>query len=785
MHRISKLNTNIIGEFDTFPNKLYYITLTDKWFAIITRLITEKEKDIDYDAGVGTIYNSTIYKDASRPTSRLFNRVKRLYYTPGVLMDEALYKSLKSNNKNKEVIFSILLYYCGVDLGYPRGVITDLKQWKVNINDLLGVVEIDNHNLNLSLIDNRSVNNNRDRFGLGLDTALFELSCDNVNNINKLQVNINGIERRAAVIVSSSSLGYLLNNSILTCNNSSTKYRFYRKSYVPTDSTVLDIKNNYYFLDISKSKFNNYLFSIISEEEYSIISKERSFKRISEKSKLFDDKSNQKTNLDDLIIGHIYSLPIADMLEEDGTAITPIGFNAAIQAAYLGKISVKDKPEFLTNNNRNSISSNGEWENCFRFGNSLISLNKEISTNRFKLRSFASGGALKTSPNPNLEIHLFFNIGQLAKFNETDHNFYIINVDDLDTKEKFIDYIADVLIPDTINLVKSLKGDISLDYFNGSSEFNCVRSSITIHSPSIITLINSDIKPENPVTDLGELFNGDSGFDLEKMLNKITVKSIEELKKEGKEFQISDDACLTTNTNKPNFLSSLLPFLAWVTPDLYNNNPDIKRSIINVLKRDIYIATSLLIFQLPLVYKRIHKGYSVPSRLKDPAGLFDEVNKLQVAKKKDSVDNTTYVVESLENLQTIFSITGNIVKPLNEIAGYNTSYTDNLISQSYLKILTDDIVKPNITELLNIVENGEKILSKLKVKYTTSVLEQITSELVNHPEDANELFNNYFNWMASKIYKYCKSNNKFNGTEFDWIDKFNIKEEELYNFGYK
>ena len=60
MHRISKLNTNIIGEFDTFPDKLYYITLTDKWFATITRLITEKEKGID-SGKAKTVYDSTIY----------------------------------------------------------------------------------------------------------------------------------------------------------------------------------------------------------------------------------------------------------------------------------------------------------------------------------------------------------------------------------------------------------------------------------------------------------------------------------------------------------------------------------------------------------------------------------------------------------------------------------------------------------------------------------------------------------------------------------------------------
>lgn len=775
MHRISKLNTNIIGEFDTFPNKLYYITLTGKWFATITRLITEKEKGID-SGKAKTVYDSTIYGDASRTTSRLFNNVKRLYYTPGILMDETLYASLCNNNKNKEVILTILLCYCGVN--YTRGITTDIKQWKINIDDLLDIVVIDNHNLNLSLIDNRSSNN------LRLDSVLFELSCDEVN---KLQVNVNGIERRPAVIASSNSLGYLLNNSILTCNNSSTKYRFYRKSYVPTDSTVLNSRN-YYNPIIPECKFNNYLFSIISEEEYSVISNESSFKRISEKSRLFDEKSNQKTNLDDLIIGHIYSLPIADKLEldNDSAAIMPAGFNAAIQAVYLGKISVKDKPEFLTNHERNSTTSFEDWKTCFRFGNSLIYLNKELSASKSRFRSFASGGSLKSSFSPNLEIHLFFNTGQLAKFNETDYNFYTIDVDDLNTKEKFVDYIANVLIPDTINMVKCLKGDINQDYFDGFGLPSYIKSSITIHSPSIITLINPDIKPESPITDLGELFSGDGGFDLGEMLNKITVKSIEELKKEGKEFQISNDVCLTTNTDKPNFLSSSLPFLAWVTPDLYNNNPDIKQSIINVLKRDIYIATSLLFFQLPLVCQRLSKSYSVPSRLKEPAGMFNEISKLQVAEKIASVDNTTYVLNSLINLQTIFSlVSGNATKPLNEIASYHVNYVDSIITTSYLKTLTDDIAKPNLTEFLNIVENGEKILSKLKVKYTTSVLEQITSELVNHPDDANELFNNYFNWMASKIYKYRKSNNKFNDTEFDWIDKFNIKEEELYNFGYK
>lgn len=773
MHRISKLNTNIIGEFDTFPNKLYYITLTDKWFDIVTRLITEKEKGIDNSkAGTATIY---IYDNVSGTTSRLFNRVKRAYYTPGILMDETLYTSFYNNDKNKGIILTILLHCCGVNYGYSR-VISDVKYYKINIDDLLSVVVIDNHNLNLNLIDNRSSNK------LNLDSVLFELSCDEVN---KLRVKVNEIERIPSVMASSNSLSYLLNNSILTCNNSSTKYRFYRKSYVPTDLTVLNSRN-YYNPIIPEYKFNNYLFSIISEEEYSVISKESSFKRISEKSKLFDEKSNQKTNSGDLIIGHIYSLPIADKIGEDGAAIMPTGFNAAIQAVYLGKIYVKDKPEFLTKYERNSKNSVEDWNTCFRFGNSLIYLNRELSASKSSLRSFASGGSLKSSINPDLEIHLFFNIGQLAKFNKTDYNFYTIDVDDLNTKEKFVDYIANTLIPDTINMVKCLEGNINPDYFNRFGLSNYIKSSITIHSPSIITLINSDVKPESPVIDLGELFSGNGGFDLGEMLNKNTVSSIKELKKEGKEFQISNDVCLTANADKLNFLSSSLPFLAWVTPDLYNNNPDIKQSVINVLKRDIYIATSLLFFQLPLVCQRLRKNYSVPSRLKEPAEMFNEISKLQVAEKIASVDNTTYVLNSLTTLQTIFSlVSGNAKKPLNEIASYHVNYVDSITTTSYLRTLTDDITKPNLTEFLNIVENGEKILSKLKVKYTTSVLEQITSELVNHPDDANELFNNYFNWMASKIYKYRKSNNKFNGTEFDWIDKFNIKEEELYNFGYK
>lgn len=136
MRRISKLTNTITGEFDIFPSKLYYVTVSDLWFDKVIELMCNNKNGVSNKNNIFSGFSIT----------HQFNDKENIYYTPGLIMDEVQYSNL---NDNIEKIISIFLRGSGstyVSIGAK-----EFLKKNANLPDLLTVKEIKNENIKLNI----------------------------------------------------------------------------------------------------------------------------------------------------------------------------------------------------------------------------------------------------------------------------------------------------------------------------------------------------------------------------------------------------------------------------------------------------------------------------------------------------------------------------------------------------------------------------------------------------------------------------------------------------------
>ena len=343
MRRISKLTNTITGEFDIFPSKLYYVTVSDLWFDKVIELMCDNKNGVSNKNNIFSGFSIT----------HQFNDKENIYYTPGLIMDEVQY-----SNFHEEKIISIFLRGSGA-MYVSIGAKEFLKK-NVNLPDLLTVREIKNENIKLNIPN----------FGKEYlyetwmeEALLLEIDCNDLKDLNT--TTSNGIKRKSTVIFSSCDINDVIYNTSLISGGKCTEdFRFYKKSNVPASAVY--VHDRYRETQLTIFNLKDYYYGVISESEFERLSKNPDFSRILKKSERIMDRSNFKTNLDDLVIGHVYTLPS----KITSSYVKNLkGFNAEVQAVYLGKVIVKDKPDFVFD--EKSGYRFGD-KNCCALGTSIL-----------------------------------------------------------------------------------------------------------------------------------------------------------------------------------------------------------------------------------------------------------------------------------------------------------------------------------------------------------------------------------------------------------------------------
>ena len=774
MRRISKLTNTITGEFDIFPSKLYYVTVSDLWFDKVIELLCDN--NTGYYANTKNIFTGF-------NITHQFNNKENIYYTPGLIMDEVQYSNL---NNNIEKIISILLRGCGVTYASISG--RDFLKKNSNSQDLITVKEIKNENIRLN-IPNFS---KEYLYETWMEEALLlEIDCNDLKDLDT--TTSNGIKRKSAVIFSSCNINDVIyNTSLISGGKCTESFRFYKKSNVPASAVY--IHDRYRETQLTIFNLKDYYYSVISESEFEKLSKNPDFSRILKKSERILDRSNFKTNLNDLVIGHVYTIPskITSSYVKDLK-----GFNAEAQAIYLGKVTIKDKSDFVFDE-KNGYKFGDK--NCCALGTSILYRLPDSMVSK-RSRTIASGGS-GCSLAKKIVVHIFYNLGQLAKFDDNNSGIYAIEEDKLNTKDKFINYVTDTFIPELTNVIKmKCQNIIYPNYFYQKDLDECGHYSI--HSLSLMTVLDSDMEPQLPLIDLGELFDG-SGFIIDDFFNKITEKTIEEFNDNGQEFKISEDSSINVNRRLMRFCSFGLPFLAWVTPEAYNKNPKIKKAILNSLKNIIHTATSMIFFRTLAVTERFNSAtsqYQISgiSNLKDLKTILDSLiknppsptTKFEQSKISQSTDFYDYTVQTLKFLNAIFGDMSNLsFSYIVNMCYESLNYTSGCFNSDYAGVLAN-MVKSDTQSFFNVISKLNQTIAKIADKYElrgiriNALPTAFAEEFFTNQDDVNEVYDVIFNWTASALYKEYKTNGVFKGTELDWIDKFDIKENELYGFDFE
>ena len=166
--------------------------------------------------------------------------------------------------------------------------------------------------------------------------------------------------------------------------------------------------------------------------------------------------------------------------------------------------------------------------------------------------------------------------------------------------------------------------------------------------------------------------------------------------------------------------------------------------------------------------------------------------KFEQSKISQSTDFYDYTTQTLLFLNAIFGDLSNLSFGHIVFMCYESlNYTSSRFNSDYAGILTN-MVKSDTQSFFDVICKLNKTMSKIADKYELSkgikidaIPTAFAEEFFTNQDDVNEVYDVIFNWTASVLYKEYKTNGVFKGTELDWIDKFDIKENELYGFDFE
>lgn len=774
MHRVFKLTgCNVIGEFDTFPNYLYLISFSKDVFTELTRLVKTGYEEGKLNDTESRVYNCI---------SRYYNPEDNEFYTLSLLIDEPLYTDLKDDIYKIYELIIESYYRDGSSKTVISKSLENLGLKKAKLEDCFNITKITNKNFSVGFPKCFIADDNLNGF------TKFEVTNPEIENT--LFKSINGIDQKITLIQPVSNVNYLMDNYSLG-SKPSGNFRFFRKSLNP----IQKLNNCYVFWGEGVNEWNEFSFSLISEDEFQENTKNLNFKRILGNSSKLEDRSNYTDDVHKLIPGHVYALPYIKHLLCDYSR-EPRGSNSLTQALYLGEVRLPHghfyQEESLTN-----------------LGYSVFFENYHMTN---PSRSFIFGGQPYSKVT---KAYIFINLGQLAKFNKGNINFYTINENDINTFDKFVDYFLNYVMPSTFENILGYTNnsihDCTYDFFCAGKSKPSLVSLMNSLSPMLLTLGNNTvniIKSETQLQtslpffiDLGKCMD-EKNIDLVEFFNKITIKSIDLFKKKGIKLNISYDSEYSLSFSDYGYQYAMLPFVYWITPDWYNKNAESKKSILNYLKYSIRIATDEVIRTIAEIneYKEWVKGNPSASKLlmnrmklnqqeenfnKSILQQFNsETVKLSTGEEKNAVD---FIEEVTRKYLSIFGKSNNN-RPINKLNQDCFRISDGF-SNTVCKIISRD--RKSLDDFLNLFIQLNDTIDTILGRYSVLAGVEINppntgffTTFKSNSADVNAIYDVLFNWFSETLYDSYKNSGFLTDTEYNWIDKFNIQKDELKGFDF-
>lgn len=760
-------------ETDLFFDKLNFITFTEEVIEAFINLIN-KYKNGDKI----TIQQRKCLDTVLSPN--FYNKKKNTFYVQGYLIDSLFDLNDK---ENLHTIENKLLSNQEMNM-----TDTQLKNFKKSnkLSNLTKITSVDNKNISLGVI--HSTGNDYD------PRIFFEIDMPGIN-----KTTINGINISYAIPLMDNCLDYIISNTTLGTDKTSGNFRLYRATPPPVELRY-EYKNSRYSWDNANlSKFD---YKPITESDYQILVAEKEFPRIKKKGEMYSNPDNYVNSMDTLIPGHIYVVTeIKNALADPDRA--PEGYNYLAQFLYLGELNTKDKPD----NQWNYTKESSYLYNSF--GYVPVYRDERVDRNgMFELNSF-HGGPKDYICDKKLKV--FVNIGQLAKFKTP--TTYAIEEEKLNTCDKFVDTFTGDTIPDILrrvvnwcnNLKRNSSGDWLTNYLNvmvHSSYSDRCSSLISTNSPAMITVVDKNFMSKSyhsssvnvpSFIDLGELFDG-SKFDFTEFFNKITVKTLEVCKEVGLDFYTTTDSLVdtmtaTTKTSR-RFTYQNLPYLSWVTPELYNTNLEVKKAVLESLKCGIKDVADLIMFAIPKLweYENSLYHYGIPPKYYNRTSHFVK-NELQKRDNFSKIMDTfiynrdVFSNDSCGNLRSIIRLAHDSM--LNS-SNYNVN--SDYVTGVIIPLSNKEACDKFCDMILNLNKVWKDIRSDWDKKgyYTSNKgdsqrFSDFVKDLRTSLPELNTAVNTYYNWFVDYIYDEYKNSGLYKNSELMWIDKFDIKKEDLHN----
>lgn len=777
-------------ETDLFFDKANFVTFSDELVNCFIKLYKEYKLNSSLPSKDETSIVGAILKPY------FYNQARNTLYLPSYLIDNFLDLTSK---KNIALIVSKLLDNCGINL--TRSQLDKFKS-TYKLKDLIKIIEVDNKNISFGLVPPKSEESYYN------SRVYFEIDMPGINKIQ-----IDGINISHSIPISDACFNYILSNTILAAGKTHGNFRLYRATLPPVE---IKFRYNYYRRRNSNDDgtlLARFDYRPITGDDYQLLSKEKDFPRIKKKGEMYSDPSNFVNVLDDLIPGHVYVVPsIKHSFVDQNRA--PEGNNYLAQFLYLGTVRTIDKPDNQWNYSGTVYGNMDYNHDCICSVPFYRSKKTSDRSGSFKLNSFHGG---KKDYVCNVNLRVFVNIGQLARFRS--QTTYAIDESFLNTCEKFMDNFTEQLMPELLDKLVDLSrrtpntGYAFIDYFDTKAHRSSLNipnvSLLSVNSPVIVTLEDGSFSKRSPVSlkipsfiDVGELFDG-SSFDFTEFFNRITVKTLELWNKNNFDFYITEDCCVDfVNPSNPQpqhlykYISVYrdLPLLPWVTPELYNLNPEVKKAILGSLKGGIKDAADVFMFSLIKVWEHEQSQYrygTLPSYGNDIVTFIK--NRLQ------SRPDFKEIIDVLKYMDCVFSNvnSGGNLSPICAISKEHIlSGCDFFVEKEYITEMLEPLLKfrdqcesfcTMILSLSDYWKQARELWEK-KGYATAPGTAQFNDFVLALRADLNDLekvTNIYYNWFANFIYDEYINKGLYKNSELMWIDKFKIKKEDLLNLELK
>lgn len=775
-----------INEFDLFPENLNFIVPNTDFIKELCNAVKSSDKG-------NYMYVS----------NNCYDREKDELIVLGILLDDVQVRKYNQDPdaEQKKLYNTYVNYMFNLDLGMKcdRNILTNAKLYHPDDATFkyFEVLNVKNENWNVSISNQQSREfDQRDKYRPD-QTFYLSVSNPQLNMIREY----NGTKINYFVKMNNDEFPYLIKNSVLGANATMNNcyFRFYKKSYpYPLYRSI----NAGYIDDRHLSDeyfYYNKLYSLIREDEYQQLSKRVELTHIFKNSKETYLPKNTVTSVKNLIPGHVYSFTeYPNMIR---------GYDTYPQFIYLGKIDISSKTDYPWVDFDQESNSKSMRRSFIYRDSTLNSLGGSMyfkGQDSAALVNRTEGSKMKLREEG---AHVFVNLGQLARLSKNLPGSYITDPSEYSTVESFTDNFIKILKSNFECIWIYCRGRFCNDLRNWISRGhaytrNGVHSLYSNLSNVAITLYDSLLKKEiksnnSSLIDLGEKFYiKDSDAYLTNLFNKITETTLDLFSEHAISLHSCPDSVRIINNSSYSVLRDFnhtkLPFLAWVTPELFATNEKVAYSVIGHLKACIkYVSDTVFsaierIRDIEEFNKKHSSEFSAKSRSyvhkrfipRSIGSLSNFLAEFTEDERKELIE----IAHKHVNALSYTSYNGAQYYPISQLyrGMDNSDFTD--VDENLVKEL-NNLLKSHKTEFQDLLKDIKDLWNSIELCYADSStqvkdLDDNSKDiwLKNNVEVMNKLMNVTYSWFAKIIHTDYKLNPKsvFRNTEFDWIDKFNL-----------